>query len=135
LRHRSQPAKATKIAQARTGNLVIASWPDTVAGTLLGVSPALGRSAHWVSVTNTPDTSPGFLSFGFGHNQLAQRDQHHCHRRHEQPSDHLRHQTDSREIKARHKINRGSPRLMRIQPVGSDLRRWRSGTPWKLKSK
>jgi len=51
-----------QITLARAPNQVTVSWPYTIADTLLEASGALGPSAQWQWVTNTPAAGPATLS-------------------------------------------------------------------------
>ena len=47
---------------ARAGSQVTLSWPNTIADTLLEGTVALGSSAQWLWVTNTPTAGPSLIS-------------------------------------------------------------------------
>ncbi|MCX6923076.1 MAG: PKD domain-containing protein, partial [Verrucomicrobia bacterium] len=51
-----------QLSVARTGDQVTVSWPNTIADTLLQSSGALGPSAQWLWVTNTPTVGPSLIS-------------------------------------------------------------------------
>ena len=51
-----------QLSVARSGSQVTVSWPNTIADTLLQGSAALGASAQWLWVTNTPVAGPSLLS-------------------------------------------------------------------------
>jgi hypothetical protein len=47
---------------ARAGSQVTLVWPNTIADTLLEGTSALGSSAQWLWVTNTPAVGPSLIS-------------------------------------------------------------------------
>ena len=51
-----------QLSVARSGNQLTLSWPNSIADTLLQGSGALGASAQWLWVTNTPIAGPSLLS-------------------------------------------------------------------------
>jgi PKD repeat protein len=51
-----------QLSLARSGSQVTLSWPSSIADTLLEGTGALGPSAQWLWVTNTPAAGPSLLS-------------------------------------------------------------------------